>query len=60
MLIFDVTRDDIRGFLAEQIKTNSKRTALARHKGLQQFFKHCVNEAELPVSPMTGIEAPKF
>ena len=29
-----------------------------RYKSLQQFFKHCVEEDELEVSPMTGMRAP--
>ena len=30
-----------------------------RYKSLQQFFKHCVEEDELEVSPMAGMRAPK-
>jgi site-specific recombinase XerD len=35
----------------------SKSTALVRFKSLQQFFRHCVEEDELEVSPMAGMRA---
>lgn len=59
-LTVDVARDDIRDFIAEQTAKNSPATALVRYKGLQQFFRHCVEEDELDTSPMTGMRAPAF
>ena len=66
-----VTRDDIKDFLIEQQTRRkivdsrgrvrwggSPATALVRYKSLQQFFKHCVEEGELEVSPMVGIPEP--
>jgi len=58
-LTVDVSRDDLRDFIADQTKTNSEATALVRFKSLQQFFRHCVEEDELDVSPMAGMRAPK-
>ena len=72
-LTVDVSRDDIRDFIAEQSTRRkitdsqgrthvggSPATALVRFKGLQQFFRHCVEEEELDVSPMQGMRAPSF
>ena len=72
-LTVDVSRDDIRDFIAEQgtrreIKDSlgrvhtggSPATAVVRYKSLQQFFRHCVEEEELEVSPMAGMRAPAF
>ncbi len=70
-LTVDVSRDDIRDFLAEQATRRkvtdsqgrvhmggSPATALVRFKSLQQFFRHCVEEEELELSPMQGMRAP--
>ena len=54
----DVSRDDVREFIADQIIKNSPATALVRFKSLQQFFRHCVAEQELDASPMVGMSAP--
>ena len=72
-LTVDVSRDDIRDFIAEQSTRReitdsqgrkhmggSPATALVRYKSLQQFFRHCVEEEELEVSPMQGMRAPSF
>ena len=67
-LTVDVTREEIRDFITEQATRRklpngrmggSPATALVRFKSLQQFFKHCVEEEELEVSPMAGMRAPK-
>ncbi len=59
-LTVDVSKDDLRDFIAEQTTKNSPATALVRYKSLQQFFRHCVEEEELEVSPMAGMRAPAF
>ena len=58
-LTVDVSGDDLRDFIADQASRNSEATALVRFKSLQQFFRHCVEEDELEVSPMAGMRAPK-
>jgi site-specific recombinase XerD len=71
-LTVDVSRDDIRDFIALQQTPRqvtdtlgrvhaggSPATAMVRFKSLQQFFKHCVEEDELEVSPMVGMRIPK-
>jgi site-specific recombinase XerD len=40
--IGDVTKDDVRGFLADQLDRNKPSTALARYKGLRLLFKFAV------------------
>ena len=63
-LTVDVSRDDIREFLAVQgtprmivdsqgrkHRGGSPATALVRFKSLQQFFRHCVEEEELRTCP---------
>jgi site-specific recombinase XerD len=70
-LTVDVSKDDIREFIAEQAtprdivdskgrthRGGSPATAMVRYKSLQQFFRHCVEEDELEVSPMAGMRAP--
>jgi len=71
-LTVNVSRDDIRDFIAEQGTRRkiidgkgrvhyggSPATAMVRYKSLQQFFRHCVEEEELDASPMVGMRAPK-
>ena len=70
-LTSDVSPDDIREFIALQSTRRtiidgkrrvhmggSPATASVRFKSIQQFFKHCVNEEQLKVSPMAGMSAP--
>ncbi len=59
-LTVEVSKDDLRDFIAEQTTKNSPATALVRYKSLQQFFRHCVEEEELEISPMAGMRAPAF
>jgi integrase/recombinase XerC len=71
-LTVDLARDDIRDFITEQgrqrliadslgrkHRSGSPATALVRFKSLQQFFRHCIEEGELEVSPMAALRAPK-
>ena len=70
-LTVDVSRDDIREFIDEQMtprtvidskgrphKAGSPATGRVRFKSLQQFFKHCVDEEELERSPMEKMAVP--
>ena len=71
-LTVDVSKDDVRDFITEQgtprtitdslgrkHRGGSPSTAPVRFKALQQYFRHCVEEEELELSPMTGMRAPK-
>ena len=66
-LTVDVSTDDLRDFITEQSTRRklvsgkyggSPATALVRYKSLKQFFRHCVLEDELDVSPMDRMTAP--
>ena len=57
-LTIDVSRDDVRAFLADQRERNSAATELVRFKSLVQYFKYCVAEGDLDVSPLDGMEEP--
>ena len=48
----------MRSFLADQRERNSAATELVRFKSLVQFFKYCVEEHEIDVSPLDGMEEP--
>jgi len=56
----DITRDDIRAYLAEQVEANSASTAATRYRGLQQFFRWACDPDEviLATSPMAGMSPP--
>ncbi|MEZ5167314.1 MAG: tyrosine-type recombinase/integrase [Acidimicrobiales bacterium] len=55
-----VTRDDVRGFLADQLERNKPATALARYKGLRLLFKFAQTEGDIAASPMATIQPPKL
>ncbi len=54
-----VTRDDVRGFLVEQVESRAGWTALSRYKGLRLFFAFTVEEGFREHSPVDGIKPPK-
>jgi integrase/recombinase XerC len=55
-----ITRDDVRGFIADQLERWRPLTALNRYRGLQAFFKWAVAEGELDASPMAGMNPPQI
>jgi site-specific recombinase XerD len=55
-----VTRDDVRGFLADQLDRNKPATALARYKGLRLLFKFALAEGDITATPMTNVQPPKL
>ncbi|MEM7095111.1 MAG: tyrosine-type recombinase/integrase [Actinomycetota bacterium] len=57
--VTDITRQDIREYLAHQSETLSASTAATRFRCLRVFFRWCVAEDELETSPLEGIEQPK-
>jgi site-specific recombinase XerD len=58
--IAKVTKDDVRGFLADQLERNSPATALARYKGLRLLFKFAEAEGDIAASPMITVHPPKL
>jgi site-specific recombinase XerD len=60
-LILDVTqleRSHLEAFIAEQLTKHTAATASNRFKSLQQFFRWCVEEEEIDVSPMAKMKPP--
>jgi site-specific recombinase XerD len=55
-----ITRNDVRDFIADQLKRWKPATALNRYRSLQAFFKWCAAEGELDTSPMTGMKPPQL
>jgi integrase len=54
-----ITRDHIRGFIADQLKRWKPATAHNRYRGLHSFFTWAVDELEeLPSHPMNGMKPP--
>jgi site-specific recombinase XerD len=54
-----ITRDHIRGFIADQLKRWKPATAHNRYRGLHSFFTCAVDELEeLPSHPMNGMKPP--
>jgi site-specific recombinase XerD len=54
-----VTASDVRGWLASQQGKVAESTVYRNYSGARQFFKWCVAEEELEVSPMANVGAPK-
>jgi integrase/recombinase XerC len=56
----EVRKDHAESFQAWMIETRSAATALNKHKGLQQFFKWLMVDAEeIDSSPMAKVRQPK-
>lgn len=56
----EVTRDDVRAFLAQMTRTKAPATARQRYASLKQLFKWLTEEGEIPSDPMDGIKAPSI
>jgi integrase/recombinase XerC len=56
----EVRKGDVESFQAWMVETRSAATALNKHKGLQQFFKWLMLDAEeIDRSPMERVKPPK-
>jgi site-specific recombinase XerD len=55
-----ITRDHIAAFIGDQLDRLKPATAHNRYRGLRAFFKWAVNEGELRVSPMVGMNPPQI
>jgi site-specific recombinase XerD len=53
-----VTRDQMVGFLADQVGRWKAATAANRFRSLQQFWRWAVEEGEVAASPMAGLRPP--
>jgi site-specific recombinase XerD len=54
-----VHREHVEAFIEEQLSRRKPATAANRFRSLQQFFKFCVDEGEIPESPMARMKPPK-
>ena len=52
-----INRDHVETFLADQLARWRPKTAQIRYGALRQFFKWCLEEGEVTVSPMANDEA---
>lgn len=56
--ITELERRHIEAFIADQLQRHTAATASNRYKSLQQFFRWCVDEEEITVSPMAKMKPP--
>lgn len=54
----DVERRHVEAFIIDQLERLAPSTAAGRFRYLQQFFRWCVEEGEIPASPMAGMSPP--
>lgn len=54
-----VTREHVELYIADQVARWKPKTALVRYGDLQQFFKWCQSEREIPASPMANMTRPQ-
>src|SRR5919197_4015837 len=59
LTVTEITRADVRDFIIDQLQRWKPATALNRYRSLQAFFKWCVAEQEVDVSPMAGMTPPQ-
>jgi len=53
-----INRDHVETFIADQLSKWRPKTAQIRYGSLRQFFKWCVEEGEIPESPMAKMGPP--
>ena len=55
-----ITRDHLEAFITNLLATRKPATANNRYRGLQAFFKWCVDEGEVKDNPMARMKPPKI
>lgn len=58
--ITSITKDEVRGFLALQAKTNGAVTRARKLSSIKSFFKYLGREGIIEANPVSDIEAPKL
>jgi site-specific recombinase XerD len=58
LTVAEIGRDDVEGYVAQQLETRSPATASVRYRALQQFFKWLFEEEEIDRSPMEKMRPP--
>jgi site-specific recombinase XerD len=53
-----ITRDNVETFVADQLERWTPKTGQIRYGSLRQFFKWCVEEGEITISPMVNMKPP--
>ncbi len=56
--VAEIRTEDLRAFMADQLARLKPASAHHRYRALRRFFRWCVAEGELSVSPMDPIGAP--
>ena len=56
--VASVTREHLEAFMVRELQRVSPTSVHIRYRALQQFFKWCVSDGEIGVSPMTNMKAP--
>jgi site-specific recombinase XerD len=56
--VAEVRRRDVEGYIALLLERYKPGTALTRYQDLQQFWKWCIEEGEIEVSPMAKMKPP--
>jgi site-specific recombinase XerD len=56
--VAEVRRRDVEGYISWLLEHYKPGTALTRYQDLQQFWKWCVEEGEIEVSPMAKMKPP--
>jgi site-specific recombinase XerD len=56
--VAQIRRRDVEAYIAYLLERYKPGTALTRYQDLQQFFKWCESEDEIPVSPMAKMTPP--
>ncbi len=55
-----ITKDSVRGFLAQRAKTNGAVTRARKLSSIKSFFKYLGREEIIEANPVSDIEAPKL
>lgn len=56
--VANIAREHVEAFVADVLTTAAPSTANTRYRGLQQFFRWCVEEGEISHSPMAHMRPP--
>ena len=59
-LVSAIRREHVESFIAHLLETRKPATANNRYRGLQAFFKWCVDEGEVKDNPMARMKPPKI
>lgn len=59
-LVGSLSREHVEAFIADQLAHSKPATANNRYRGLQSFFRYCIEEGEIADSPMRNMKPPKI